>query len=439
MFRLTGKRIFVSQIAVMLLLLGCVETGTVDEVDVFDSDPESDTDSDTDADSDSDSDADTDTDSDTDADSDSDSDADTDADTDSDSDSDSDSDGDMDTDLEDTDDSPPYTNNSVHILVYRFEFPDAELEWTEAQITADLNTVAEYYGEQSYGRFTVTYEIHPEIFLGENPIADYDDWYSFVDLYEASIWSTGVDPDNPGVSTRILVASPQIWQYNSSGGPPLMTIFHYGAGTVAHELGHTVGLYHSKALEAGDYIVGTGDYETEALDYGNVYCMMGMGAHSLEEFNLVYKNYFNWLKPIEIQHVETSGTYRLYTFDQGVIGGTPIAVTIQSGNGEYKYWVEYRIRGPYDTTEGVLLNLEGYFHGMPTGNPAFWTTTPYLLDMTPGSLSEDIWWAEDQTDSELLVGETYTDHWGGFTITPTGTSDQAFDETAWIDLSIQML
>lgn len=173
-----------------------------------------------------------------------------------------------------------------------------------------------------------------------------------------------------------------------------MTVFHNSPGTVAHELGHVLGLRHSKAGDAGDSVFGVGDAETESLDYGNVYCMMGMGAHSLEEYNLVYKHYFGWIGCHEVPLITESGVYKVFAFDRGKSQADKvIGLRIAAGEPGLTYWIEYRTRGSHASGEGILLNLEGYFENETEAS--YGKTTSYLLDMTPGSKTTDDWWADD--------------------------------------------
>ena len=350
-----------------------------------------------------------------------------------------------------TDPPPPppdggggYPYDSVNILIYRFQFTDAPLTWTRSQIQEEMEKVKTYYTEQSYGRFTVTYDLSQPIIDINEPKTRYDnDFHGWRALWRQKVRDTGVDPDNPGERNIIMMTAPQVGNFNSSAAPPEMTIYHYGAGTVAHEIGHAVGLRHAKAVEAGPgRIIGVGDPETESLNYGNVYSMMGMGAHSLEEYNLMYKSFFGWVQESEAPMISASGTYRIYAFDHGTASGTNapgnVGLRLESGNGLYIYWLEYRTTntGYPDTKNGILINLQGYMENETDSR--FWKHTSHLLDMTPGSKTPG-WWGDDQTDSELLIGTTYTDHWGGFRIKPVakgGTEDTA---NAWIDVEVTML
>ncbi|WP_431689484.1 GEVED domain-containing protein [Hahella sp. NBU794] len=339
-----------------------------------------------------------------------------------------------------------YQYDSVNILVYRFEFTDAPFKWDTLE--QDLQKVNEYYKEQSYGRFNVTYDLsQPVIRINESKSKYDNDFHAWRNLYESKIRQTGVDPSNPGAANIIMMTAPQVGNFNSSAGPPLMSIYHHTPGVVAHEMGHAMGLRHAKAVEAGPgKVIGTGDIDKESLNYGNVYSMMGMGAHTLEEYNLMYKSYFGWLTDSEVPLINSSGVYRIYAFDYGTRSGTNapgyIGLKLKSGNGAYTYWVEYRTTHYRykNTKNGVLLNLQGYMENEK--DPDFWKHTSHLLDMTPGSLTpgkDSPWALIDQTDSELVIGKTYTDHWGGFRITPIAKGGVEDSAQAWIDVKVEML
>ncbi len=209
-----------------------------------------------------------------------------------------------------------YPYSHVNVLIFPFSFSDSALPWSNAQIEADMQVVKSYYTEQSYGRFNVTWEVKPEIYINESKSKYDSDTRSWHKLYEQRIAQAGVDLNFPGEATLVMVAAPQVSNINSQAGPPYIQLYHHKPGTIAHEMGHAMGLRHSMSVEGGNQIINSGS--DTIRNYGNPHAMMGMGAHTLEEYNLMYKSYFKgWVKDSEAPLITSSGTYRLYAFDHG--------------------------------------------------------------------------------------------------------------------------
>ncbi|MEM5513444.1 fibronectin type III domain-containing protein [Pseudoalteromonas sp. AS84] len=347
-----------------------------------------------------------------------------------------------------------YDYESVHVLVYPIRFPDQDLEFSTAQINAEMQKTKEYFTEQSYGNFNFTWEIKSKITMPHD-----HDYYN----YDKSKWSsgykeelinTGIDPNFPGEGTIIMVTAPPVgtqasYFINSQAAPPLMEIYTYKAGTIAHEAGHALGLHHSMSIEGGSSTL-NGNSNDIVTNYGNVFGLMGMGAHSLEEMNLMYKGYFkNWITETDVPTVTTSGKYRIYAFDHGTSNGHnapgPIGLKVKSGDGDKTYWVEYRTTQNGETNtppesqlrtpllqSGILINLQNY---MDENAAPWYNHNSLLLDATPNSRSSG-WSLEDFNDSPLLLNQTFIDPWNGFSIYPVEVGGTLGTANAWIDVQV---
>ncbi len=368
-----------------------------------------------------------------------------------------------------------YPFNSAHVLVYKFNFSDEPVGWSDSEINTAMEEVKEYYNTQSYCQFGTTWEIAANINLTAR-IADYTqgsqlctDWWQ---VAKAEIESTNtVNYDEPGGNRIIMILGPEKFSTtescyrNSTAGYSRMNIYHHKPGTIAHEMGHAMGLHHAKAVDGGDAHIPfyedpmeKPEYNCQGLtgsayqdcndrlgkiliDYGNIHSMMGMGAHTLEEYNLLYKHFYGWLDlKTDVPLIEKSGKYRINAFGHGDKSKGQVGLRLKSGHDKYTYWVEFRTSGTTanQTNEGVMLNLQGYAE---KSNPhkSWWKTISYLVDTTPGSFTADKWWGDDQKDSVLKVGKSYKDYWGGFEITVLERSVVETGADAWIDVQIDML
>jgi hypothetical protein len=333
-----------------------------------------------------------------------------------------------------------YGYNSAHVTTYRFDFEGSSVQVDESDMEDIHEQVADFYRICSDGKFEMTFSIYPETLSLPRTLEHYNDnFHDWVGDYEEKLKSIGVDPANPGPAEVIIVTAPK-FRYSSAADPSLAKIYDedYDYDAIRHELGHCFGLRHAQGLEGGNEIVGVEDYDNEHHDYGDVYDVMGEGDYD-EHFNLVYKDYFGWIDAREVKHVVSTGTYRLYTHDQDKRSGNTIGLTLQSGNSKYTYWIEFRTNGPYVTKEGVQVHLAGYMSNTPDKEyyrRAYTDIISYLLDMTPNSQDNDSWHANDFTDAELLLGETFEEPDGAFTIKPVKVSKNVDDEMAWIDVQI---
>jgi hypothetical protein len=347
-----------------------------------------------------------------------------------------------------------YDHDGVHVVVFPIRFPDQDLTFTTAQIEEEMQKTKAYFTEQSYGNFNFTWEIRSKITMPNN-----HDYYNYDKTkwnpeYKAELVKAGIDPSFPGEATIIMVTAPPVgteasYFINSQAGPPLMEIYTYKAGTIAHEAGHALGLHHSMSIEGGSSTL-NGNSNDTVTNYGNVFGLMGMGAHSLEEMNLMYKGYFkNWINESDVPTITTSGTYRIYAFDHGTSAGhnTPgnIGIKIKSGDGDKTYWVEYRtmqkselstspdlqLRTPL-LQNGISINLQNYLDE----NAAPWYNhNSLLLDSTPNSRSSS-WALEDFNDAPLQVNQTFTDPWNGFSIYPVAKGGTLGTANAWIEVQV---
>lgn len=341
--------------------------------------------------------------------------------------------------------------NHVNVVIYPFNFSDTQLEFTNAQINTEMQKVKEYFTEQSYGNFTVTWDLKPRTTL-PYPMSKYNDKTLFKPDYRAAIEAMGDDPDFPDEATLIMVTAPRYGPAgnlaNSVGGPSTFEIVHYNGSTIAHEMGHGFGLHHARAINAGNQVI-TDNATVD--DYGNVFDLMGMGGYDYEEFNLVYKSFFQgWINDSQVPLVTSSGTYRIYAFDHGSASGTNtpgiIGIKLKSSDGNLTYWVEYRTsaHGEDDTADnlklrtpllrnGVLVNVQGF---KEEENPGlWWNHISKLLDFTPNSRSSS-WALEDYNDAPLQIGSSWTDPSNSFKITPVAKGGTENTANAWIDVEV---
>jgi hypothetical protein len=201
------------------------------------------------------------------------------------------------------------------------------------------------------------------------------------------------------------------WGMGSVGGNPSQAWVRgtFSLKVLGHEMGHNLGLYHSKALECGA-AVDTGT--CSSIEYGDTLDIMGNPSSG--HFAAYQKERIGWLSYGASPPISTVSTEGLYSIDTYETAGTnPKALKIPkstdpSTGRKTWYYVEYRqaigfdsfLSGNVNVLNGVVIHLG------TDSNP----NSSYLLDLTPVTAS----W----NDPALVLGQSFSDTNAGVIITP---------------------
>lgn len=311
-----------------------------------------------------------------------------------------------------------WTFGEQKALVINVNFTDNSTQpWTQAQAQGVVSSVNDFIRENSAQRTSLTGDVTPWITLPMNG-ASCDTLAINQAAFDAAT-ARGYDISS---YNRLIVAMPYSSNcgfsgVGSVGGWPSsmmingsMTLY-----TVAHELGHNLGLYHSHGLDCGSEVIGS---SCSVDEYGDSVDIMG---HMTSHYTAFQKERLGWLDDSTIQTVTQSGVYSLEPY-AAAQGSAPKALKVSKGTDAATglpawYYVEYRQAIGFDSTfasnatvqNGVMVHT-----GVETkGN------TSYLLDMTPGSAASSY---ADVRDAALVVGHQFTD-----------TANQITLATEWTD------
>lgn len=342
--------------------------------------------------------------------------------------------------------------------------PNGVSGWGNLTNGTTTAAISNFFISQSYGQFSVDFTIVPEVNLGVptayytnncpgSPYSKWTEWgapgsladdardkarqYGLAHGMAALCESTNYDFDviALGYNTYLSGAA-------SDGG---RTVIACNFNALPHELCHGLGLQHANGTSraSGYSPVTWGSYYSYFYDaYGDVYCLMGYKMNTRttspppdRDANAYFKYELGWLTDTNISSPVTSGTYRVYAFDQGSVEpGKDYALRIPR-DPSHTYWFDFR--QAITNTPDSKWSQSGLEVHFGAESPRASSGVTMLWDMTPGSagyittnyigLGPTF---ATMHDAPLQIGRTYSDAEANLHITPVkkgGTTPESLD------------
>ena len=317
--------------------------------------------------------------------------------------------------------APTPALGTVKVLAIPMTYADQNaIPATEATLYSTLRDVSEFYSKASFGRLTLIGTVCPAVKLPHN-----EAWYVNRDTSNGGdISGTSLEHLHARDEARKLGFDTNEFDslvVRHNGGPgsygglatvPGNTVWVRtdSPGVWGHEIGHSFSLLHANFWDtAGTSSIGNG----ANAEYGDTYDIMGSASFPQGHYNAQGKNQIKWLTSEYLQPVSSSGLYRIYAFDQGLLDPSRrYAMTIVK-DAQRTYWGE--VRTQFDSTNpwaksGMILGWR-----FPNGANGSGSNIQ-LIDTTNGSP-----FAKD--DAPISIGNTFSDTESGIHMTAVAAND----------------
>jgi len=254
--------------------------------------------------------------------------------------------------------SASWTTGPKKVLIALFDFPDLpgnpiDLSTNQAitpLVASSLITQAvnNFYVGSSYNKTSLTATADATLYHLPHTSVYYAQASNGSDQIMADARS--LVSEKPDAYDRFIIIFPNLAQVPNSnitygglgyiGASGVWLNGWYDFATVAHELGHNYGLNHANAWSPASQ--DPVDINGQSIEYGDDFDVMGSGYDARADFNMYHKNELGWIPNSATTTIASSGTYRVYRFDdQKANLSNPLALKIVR-NSTQTYWIGFR-------------------------------------------------------------------------------------------------
>jgi hypothetical protein len=323
----------------------------------------------------------------------------------------------------------PFSEGRKSVLIIRVDFSDLPEDpgggtYTDSYVqNLSDRELTPYFQESSYGITDLTNTVTP-VFRMPASAALYatnlGSWQLHLDAAAAASATYAVTNFD-----RVVVLFSWLGSFSDSqityggmaevGGTRVWVNGEFDFRVMAHELGHTYGLWHGNLWQVsdGDPVSPSGQNQ----EYGDDFDTMGANfANDVRtDFNPWFKSRLNWIRDEQVLTVTSNGIYRVNRFDHVASSGRLALKVIKDST--RNYWISCRRKF---TSNAAMQNGAYLVWGYNENQGS------HLLDMnTPGSGVQD---------AALLIGNSFSDPIAGVTFQPVGEGGSTPNE--YLDIQV---
>ena len=338
----------------------------------------------------------------------------------------------------------PWTTGLKKVLIIRVDFSDLSgdpVGWNDTSppsnnttdYTADYvqgvadSRIAPYYATSSYGLTTLSNTVTTKVYRMPQTAAAYATGGLNDQLHTDAETAAGADYDLASYDRVVVLFSflgnlpGSLINYGGLAevvGKRVWLNGEFDFRVVAHELGHTYGLYH-----AGLWLVSDGNPISTTgttIEYGDDFDTMG--ANYANDWNTDFsarnKNVLGWVSDTKVVPITTNGVYRVYASDwanSAAAANDPVlALTLVKDDGR-TYWISVRRNFTSNDTMSHGAYVVWALNSVGGGSGGGFSSQ--LLDLNTPGLSPFAGVNSDY-DAALEFGETFDDPALSFQIQP---------------------